>query len=181
MINLDATQDELKSGVAYISAAARGLIGGYVEGMYKNKNYVPQAKCFDAETQGYIVDFATIWTPKASDTTWGTAIVSLQKAMLMISDWCDFDESIYGYLTFCYDSETDQCSVTYMIGAVMKKIFQLTQVGTDLVQAISDGGFPTKKDTADVITAFFRRIAVNGGKVLRYATDFDPVKYPLTN
>ena len=148
--------------------------------MYKNKNYVPNAKCFDADTQSSIVDFASFLTPQVSNINWGTAIVSLQKAMLSISDWCDFDESIYGYLTFCYDSDSDQCSVTYMVGALMKKVFQLTQVATDFMQAFADGGFPTPKDTADVITAFFRRVGVNGGKVLRYATDFDPVKYPLT-
>jgi hypothetical protein len=170
---------DLSVGVAYTSSAARGLLSGYVKGMYKNTNYKPQDKCLNTETQGYFVAFMTIWTPHASDTTWGTAIVSLQKGMLQMSDWCDFDEAVYGYLTFCYNSPTGQCEITYMVSAIMKKIFQLTTVANDFAQ-IFIGGVPKSSDTAVVIQTFYERIGTNLGKVLRYATDFDPVANPLT-
>jgi hypothetical protein len=159
-----------------MASVGRGLLSGYMKGMYKNTNYKPLDKCLDAETQGYFVDFMLVWTPKASDITWGTAIVSLQSGLLHTSDWCDFDEAIYGYLNFCYN--TDNCYITYMIQALMKKVFQLTTVGNDFVQIFMEG-IPKHTDSAIVVTSFFDRIGQNLGKVLRYATDFDPTLYPL--
>ena len=117
-----------------------------------------------------------LWQPQASDITWGTAIVSLQNALLHLSDWCDFDEALYGYFNFCYN--TDNCDLTYMIQALMKKIFQLTTVANDIVQIVMEG-FPKKTDTALVISTFYDRIGQDFGTTLRYATDFDPTLYPL--
>ena len=147
-----------------------------MKGMYKNVNYKANAKCLDAETQGYFVDFFLVITPNAPDTTWGNAIVSLQSGLLHLSDWCDFDEALYGYLTFSYN--TDNTAPTYMLQALMKKVFQLTTVGNDFVQIFMEG-MPKATDSELVISSFFDRIGSNLGKILRYATDFDPTLYPL--
>jgi len=100
-----------------------------MKGMYKNANYKTNARCLDAETQKDFVDFFMVITPNAPDTTWGNAIVSLQNGLFQMSDWCDFDEAIYGFLTFSYN--TDNTAPTYMLQALMKKVFQLTTVGND--------------------------------------------------
>ncbi len=173
---LYATKEEIAKQVAFTSAATKGLVSGYMKGMYKNTNYRPQDRCLDTETQGYFTDFLSIWTPAASDTTWGTAIVSLQKGLLQVSDWCEIDEAVYGYLTFCYNSE--QCNPTYMIGAIMKKVFQLTTVANDFAQIFMEG-IPKVTDAASVVQTFFDRIGTNMGKLLRYAVDFDPTLYPI--
>ncbi|TNV76409.1 hypothetical protein FGO68_gene5588 [Halteria grandinella] len=83
---------------------------------------------------------------------------------------------MYGWLTFCYN--TDNCYITYMIQALMKKVFQLTTVANDFVQIFMDG-LPKRTDSALVVSSFFDRVGQNLGKVLRYATDFDPTLYPL--
>ena len=66
-----------------------------------------------------------------------------------------------------------------MIGAIMKKVFQLTTVANDFAQIFMEG-VPKITDAASVVQTFFDRIGTNMGKLLRYAVDFDPTLYPIT-
>lgn len=62
----------------------------------------------------------------------------------------------------------------------MKKVFQVTTVANDFVQIFMEGGMPKFGDDAAKVTDFFDRAAQNCGKLIRYATDFDPTLYPIS-
>ena len=50
LTNLGDAKQNTQQLVSFTSAAGRGLLSGYMKGMYKNTNYKPQDKCLDAET-----------------------------------------------------------------------------------------------------------------------------------
>ena len=49
----------LANTIRFFSYSARGLISGYRRGMYKDVNYKIDAECFDAKTQGYMLNVIT--------------------------------------------------------------------------------------------------------------------------
>lgn len=101
----------ITSEVAYVSSAARGSIQGYMKGMYKNANYKIRDECLSGETQKKLVEIVTMWgTP---EQTIGDAFNKITEALIKVSDWCDFDEALYGWLNFCYD--TEQCEIPNMV------------------------------------------------------------------
>lgn len=170
---LAANTYSLEQEVAYGSAIARGLLSGYYKGMYKKTTYTPNAKCLDADTQKLVVDTFGSWgTPEFS---WTNSASNIQKSILDISNWCDYDEALYTWMYFCYYSE--QCLVTYMSQSIMKKVFQVTTVANDLAQLYMDG-LPTPADKPADVETFADRLGSNVGKLLRYATDYDPTLYP---
>ena len=66
-----------------------------------------------------------------------------------------------------------------MVSTIMKKVFQVTTVANDFAQIFMDGGMPKLGDDAAKIVEFYDRAFQNCGKLLRYATDFDPTLYPI--
>lgn len=86
--------------VSFVSSTLRGFISGYKKGMYKDSNYKVTDACFGKETQDLIVNVFDDWGTTKFD--WGTEIVSVQKALLLITDNCEYDEALYQYLEFCY-------------------------------------------------------------------------------
>jgi hypothetical protein len=142
--------------------------------MYKNTNYKNPDQCFGPETQALIVGVFDDWnTPKFD---WGTEIVSIQKALLMITDWCQYDEVLYQYLEFCYDG--DACDVVNMFNTLLKKVFQVTTVANDIAQVFMEG-LPTQDSKPLDVELFANRVGQDVGKLLRYATDFDPTLVQL--
>ena len=97
--------DRLKftNSVRTMSAAARGFISGYRKGMYRLIRYTIDRQCFDQRTQNLIVDSFDGWGTNNFD--WGTKILSITTALNMITDFCEYDESLYDILAFCYDYE----------------------------------------------------------------------------
>ncbi len=143
---LAANTFSLEQEVSYGSAMALGLLTGYEKGMYKMTTYKPNDRCLDSEFQKLVVDTFGSWgTPAFS---WTNSASNIQKAILLVSNWCDFDEALYTWMYFCYYSE--QCMVTYMSQSLMKKVFQVTTVANDLAQLYMDG-IPTPKDTPTVV------------------------------
>jgi hypothetical protein len=170
---LAANTFTLEQEVSYGSAMALGLLTGYEKGMYKLTTYKPNDRCLDSEFQKLVVDTFGSWgTPAFS---WTNSASNIQKAILLVSNWCDYDEALYTWMYFCYYSE--QCMVTYMSQSLMKKVFQVTTVANDLAQLYMDG-IPTPKDTPTVVKTFADRFGSNIGKLIRYATDYDPTLYP---
>ena len=127
-----AKADPLVDMVAIVSAVARGAITGYRIGMYKATNYVVNPKCFGIETQQLFVQIFDV-----SKFDFGTEILAIQNVSLMISDNCEFDESVYDYLTFCYNGEA--CEVATMVQTLLTKIFQVTTVANDIAQIFMEG------------------------------------------
>ena len=160
--------------VQYVSSIARGFIAGYEVGMYKNTNYVNPAQCFGNETQTLIVTVFSDWNNGTFN--WGNEVVNIQKILLLITDWCQYDEAVYDYLTYCYNG--DSCEITNMVNTLLKKIFQVTTVANDVAQVVMEG-LPQVTDTPATIEAFTNRIGADVGKLLRYATDFDPTTITL--
>lgn len=157
----------------FVSGCARGFISGYKRGMYKDNNYRLSAQCFGSETQYLIIDTFDLWNGKEID--WLREVVNFQKALLLITDNCEYDEALYDILSYCYDGEA--CEPSNMMQTLLKKVFQVTTVANDMAQLILEG-VPTETDPQDKVEDFAERIGSNVGKLLRYATDFDPTKIP---
>jgi hypothetical protein len=171
---VDPSTAAFNKTVAFISANARGFIQGYEIGMYKNTNYKNPDQCFGPEAQALIVGVFDDWNTPNFD--WGTEIVSIQKALLMITDWCQYDEALYQYLEFCYSA--DACEIPNMINTLFKKVFQVTTVANDIAQVFMEG-LPTQDSKVADIEQFANRVGQDVGKLLRYATDFDPTQVQL--
>lgn len=139
--------------------------------MYKETNYKVPDACFGSETQGLLVTVFDDWGTTKFD--WGMEIVNIQKALLLITDNCEYDEALYQYLTFCYEGES--CDIPVMFNTLLKKVFQVTTVANDIAQVFMEG-LPTEKSSKAEIENFAERVGTNVGKILRYATDFDPSK-----
>ncbi len=162
------------TSVAYVSAGARGFIQGYRQGMYKDTNYKVSDACFGAETQQYLVNTFSLWgTPKFD---WQQQAVEVGACVSLITNNCDYDESIYDYLTYCY--QTEACEIPNMFQTLLKKIFQVTTVGNEIAALVMQG-LPAQTAKAETIQEYFAGFGLNGGKILRYATDFDPTQIQL--
>ena len=90
----------------------------------------------------------------------------------MITDFCEYDESLYDLLTYCYEYE-EACDPPTMMQTLLKKVFQVTTVANDFA-ALMQQGIPTEKSAIFDIEEFFERVGSKTGKLIRYATDFDP-------
>ena len=90
----------------------------------------------------------------------------------MISDFCDFDESLFDLVTYCYDNE-DACDLGKMIQELEKKFIQVATVANDFVALLLQG-VPTETSDDSDIEDFFERFGSNTGKLIRFATLFDP-------
>ena len=160
--------------VKFMSHAGRGAIGGYRRGMYKDINFKVEAKCLDGDTQKYIVDAFDIFGTTGFD--WNTEILAIGTALNNIVDYCYFDESINDYLTYCY--EVEMCEPQIMIQTILKKVFQITTVANDFAQMFGES-LPKEDSKSKDIEDWFDRFGSNVGKLLRYATEFDPNVIPM--
>lgn len=95
---------------------------------------------------------------------------------MQITDNCEYDEALYQYLTFCYNGEN--CNIENMFSALLKKVFQVTTVVNDIVQLFVEGLININDPPAKVEN-FADKIGGAIGKLLRYATDFDPAQVPI--
>lgn len=67
------------SSTRFISATARGFIGGYRKGMYRSNNYQVDNKCFGTETQIAIIDTFDSWG--ALNFDWSRELTNLMLAI----------------------------------------------------------------------------------------------------
>jgi hypothetical protein len=155
--------------VKYLSSLARGFIQGYRRGMYKDNNYRVSASCFDRNTTLSITKVFDSVTTLNFDVT--SSISEIIYALKSIADNCDYDESLYDYLSYCY--EGDMCEPQNMLGTLLKKVFQVTTIANDLAQVYAEG-LPNDQSSSAIIEDFGERMGANVGKLLRYATEFDP-------
>ena len=102
---------------------------------------------------------------------WNSQLSNLITSMKAITDNCEYDESLYDYLTYCYEGE--MCEPQNMMGTLLKKVFQVTTVANDLAQVYAEG-LPNEQAPTGIIEDFGERLGSNVGKLLRYATEFDP-------
>ncbi len=153
----------------FVSACARGFMQGYRKGMYKTNNYKVDERCFGKETQQAIVDTFDSWGQNNFD--WKRELSNLMTAIRQVTEYCEYDESLYDYLTYCYQGE--MCEPQIMVQTLLKKVFQVTTVANDFAQIYMEG-LPTEADAIDKIEDFGERVGMNVGKLLRYATEFDP-------
>ena len=65
------------------------------------------------------------------------------------------------------------CEPQNMMGTLLKKVFQVTTIANDLAQVYSEG-LPKESSSSNDIEDFAERLGSNVGKLLRYATEFDP-------
>ena len=164
---------KLRNQVKFMSHAGRGFISGYRRGMYKEINFRVDAKCLDGDTQQYIVDSLDNF---GFEIDWQSEILNIGNALNNIVDYCLFDESLNDYLAYCY--EVEMCEPQIMMQTLLKKVFQVTTVANDLAQMMGEG-LPTEESKPQVIEDWFDRFGSNYGKLLRYATEFDPNIIPL--
>ncbi len=114
--------------VRYFSALARGFIQGYRRGMYKDINYRVANNCFDKTTQTALT--SVLDGASSLNFDWNSQLSNLITSIKAITDYCEYDESLYDYLTFCYEGE--QCEPQNMMGTLLKKVFQVTTIANDL-------------------------------------------------
>ena len=155
--------------VKYFSALARGFIQGYRRGMYKDNNYRVAYNCFDKTTQNALTSVLDGASTLSFD--WNSQLTNIIYSLKAITDNCEYDESLYDYLTFCY--EGDMCEPQNMMGTLLKKVFQVTTIANDLAQVYAEG-LPSDQAPSGGIEDFGERLGSNVGKLLRYATEFDP-------
>ena len=165
---------KLARQIKFMSHAGRGLIAGYRRGMYKDINFKVDPKCLDGVTQKYIVDAFDIFGQSGFD--WNTEILAIGTALNNIVDFCYFDESLNDYLTYCY--EVEMCEPQNMIQTILKKVFQVTTVANDFAQMFGES-LPKEETKPQDIEDWFDRFGSNFGKLLRYATEFDPNVIPM--
>ena len=167
--------DRVKLGkiVRFFSHAGRGLISGYRRGMYKEINFRIDAKCLDGTTQNQIVDAMDFFG--TDEFNWNTEILNIGNALNNIVDYCLFDESLNDYLAYCY--EVEMCEPQNMIQTILKKVFQVTTVANDFAQMFGEA-LPSENTKPESIEDWFDRFGSNVGKLLRYATEFDPTIIP---
>ena len=122
------TADIMKVRFRYMGAAARGWIQGYRRGMYKENNFQVEKACFDQKTQDYLVLTFDSWGQ--IDFNWQDEILNLGNALNAITDNCMFDESLYDWLSYCY--EVEMCDPSIMMQTALKKVFQVTTVANDM-------------------------------------------------
>ena len=155
--------------VRYLSSLARGFIQGYRRGMYKDNNYRVSNNCFDQSTQ---TAFTSVLDASSKMTfDWNTQLSNLIYTLKSVTDNCEYDESLYDYLTYCY--EGDMCEPQNMMGTLLKKVFQVTTIANDLAQVYAEG-LPNEQSSTGILEDFGERMGANVGKLLRYATEFDP-------
>ena len=114
--------------VKYFSALARGFIQGYRRGMYKDNNYRVANNCFDKTTQNALTSVLDGASTLSFD--WNSQLTNIIYSLKAITDNCEYDESLYDYLTYCY--EGDMCEPQNMMGTLLKKVFQVTTIANDL-------------------------------------------------
>ena len=159
--------------VRYFSGLARGFIQGYRRGMYKENNYRVAKECFDAPTQKAMVSILDTWNGYTID--WSGEMLNLLITFKNVNDWCEYDESLYDYMSYCFDNG-DMCNPELMMGTLLKKVFQVTTVANDIAQLMAEPK-PQKTDKISYIEGYGERVGSNFGKLLRYATEFDPSMY----
>ena len=155
--------------VRYFSAIARGFIQGYRRGMYKDNNYRVSNNCFDKTTQTALTN--VLDGASRMNFEFNSQLSNIITSLKAITDNCEYDESLYDYLTYCY--EGDMCEPQNMMGTLLKKVFQVTTVANDLAQVYAEG-LPSEEAPSGGIEDFGERLGSNVGKLLRYATEFDP-------
>ncbi len=99
--NSSATQ--WAQSTRFVSACARGFMLGYRKGMYKTNNYRIDDRCFGSETQQAIVDTFDSWGQLNFD--WNRELSNLMIVIRQVTEYCEYDESIYDYLTYCYQGD----------------------------------------------------------------------------
>ena len=137
--------------------------------MYKDNNYRVASNCFDSKTQTAMTSVLDSTSTLVFD--WNSQLSNIIFALKTITDNCEYDESLYDYLTYCY--EGDMCEPQNMMGTLLKKVFQVTTIANDLAQVYAEG-LPSDKASSNDIEDFAERLGSNVGKLLRYATEFDP-------
>ena len=163
----------LATQVAYGCAWARGLLQGYEIGFFKQASFVNSPQCLDVEWQSLFVN--TFGGFNATVFNWLAKTTQIQTLLTGIQTNCQYDEALYQYLTFCYTSQ--QCLIPYMFQTLLTKIFQVTTVFNDVAQLIVEG-IPAPSAKAADIEAYASRFGQDVGKILRYATNYDPTLNP---
>ena len=108
----------LATFVAYDAAWARGMLQGFQIGFFKKTNFVNDPKCLDAEWQGNFVD---VFGNFSASFNWIAKTAQISSLLTNLQTNCQFDETLFEYLTFCYSSQ--QCLITYMFQTLMTKVF----------------------------------------------------------
>ena len=138
---------QLTTGIRYISAAARGYISGYKKGLYKMNRYLVDTNCFNQKTQSLIVESLDSWGSPGFN--WNDEILGIGTALNMITDFCEYDETLYDILTYCYDIEL-ACDPFNVLQTLLKKVFQVTTIANDFA-ALMQEGLPKENDKVDRI------------------------------
>jgi hypothetical protein len=141
--------------------------------MYKENNYRVAKECYDDQTQAAIVSVLDTWNGYTID--WKGQMLNIMIAMKNVNDWCEYDEVIYDYMSYCFD-EGEMCEPQTMMNTLLKKIFQVTTVMNDLTQLMNEDK-PAKTAKTSDIERYAERFGSNAGKLLRFATEFDPNMY----
>ena len=71
--------------------------------MYKDINYRVSNNCFDKQTQTALTSVLDSSTSLVID--WNSQLSNLIYSIKTITDNCEYDESLYDYLTFCYEGD----------------------------------------------------------------------------
>ena len=161
------TPEELK--LRHDFAAMRGLIDGYYEGMYRRPKYAVKKECLDDKAVKDVLVIQNATTQKGFSAE--TIIVPMADLWFMYIQYCEFDDALYDYAVWC---DTNDCTAKYMGQALLKKVFQVTTVANELAAQIAEEK-PLETDYK-AIESYFLKMGSAVGKLLRYATDFDPTQ-----
>ncbi len=100
-------------------------------------------------------------------------LAEINEVVFLFARHCHFDDAFYDLFVWCDEHD---CSFEYIGQALLKKVFQVTTVGNDLVQLIK-GNHPERSDYVET-EEYWAKISVAFGKLLRWSLDFDPKEIP---
>lgn len=99
-----------------------------------------------------------------------TAVASqFQEVIYLFIKYCEFDDALFDLFKWCSNND---CTFNTMLQTLLKKVFQVTTVANDLASLVT-GDKPDPTDFT-AVQNFFLPIGNAFGKLLRYATNFDP-------
>lgn len=162
------SQDLVLTNINYNMARGRGFISGWYKGMYKNQKYQVKKLCLGNETVNdmYYL-YKTIYQEIELDPT--MSLARAEEVWYLFFGYCDFDNALYDLAKWCNNMN---CTLPYIGTSFLKKTMQVTTVANDMIELFATEP-PAINDTSAVFT-YYERLAIDFGKLTRYAIDFDP-------
>ncbi|CDW72623.1 UNKNOWN [Stylonychia lemnae] len=151
--------------VRYLAWAIRSTQTGIYRGLYKSSNYTANEKCMDRVSVDNMYYMMRSYF-NSSLINYGI-FQSIRDLTYLFIQNCEFDDILYDIAVFC---NTHDCSFEKIGSNMMGTFMQISAAATEQANLLQ-GPLPNMKSQIEVHN-FYSNFALNFGKELRYALDF---------